>query len=151
MSVTESDQNGQATMTVASGAADAPDDLQDARTRARPDRTPGSANQPVTQGDAPWSMRAGNGIRKGASATISHPRTWGIWDQHPASLRVICKRRADSACQHPSVLVRWPANAGWAFVIAWAAVFTLVAVAPRNKTCWILAAVAVIVWLTWRH
>src|SRR5450755_1440965 len=118
MSVTDSDAEQAATATVNDEAPDGPPAFQVARTRDGQD-SGGTANEPGTHRDAPWSMRAGEGIRKGASATVSHPRTWGIWDQHPASLRVICTRKADSAsAAHPSILVRWPATAAWLLVIA---------------------------------
>jgi len=154
VSVTESDQNGQATKAIASGALTPPEDLQDARTRATPHPTPGNVNEAsgaVTQSDVPWSLRAGNALRSGWKASVTHPRKWGIWDQHPASTRAVLRRAGQyGPCSNPNALVRWPARAAAAAVAGWSAVFCTLAVAPRSKTCWWLLIVALVALLTWK-
>jgi len=96
-------------------------------------------------------MRAGSAIRSGTKASISHPRTWGIWDQHPASTRAVARRGAQSGpSNHPNAFIRWPARVTWVLVTAWSAFFCLLAVSPRNKTCWALGTVGLIALLTWR-
>jgi hypothetical protein len=142
----------QATVIDASGAGDGESTSQVARMRAMTDRTPGTASLPAAGRGAAWSLRAGESIRRGAAAVISRPRTWGVWDWHPASSRVVVSRVSQvSGYTHPSILVRWPFRAGAALIAAWSVFFCTLAVAPRSKTCWIVAAVAIACVLTWRH
>ena len=149
MNVTERDEEQAAAATSgeeAPGSASAP---QVARARDD-DRTPGSGNSDGTTGDTPWWERTGKVIRSGTRTAISHPRAWPVWDQHPASPRATCARaRQAGGWESDDLLIRWPTRAVWSLIICWSALFCLIAVAPRNKTCWLIAGVILIAWLTW--
>jgi hypothetical protein len=129
---------GEATTTKVDAAGDGPEGPQDARAGARPERTSSDNATAITQGDAPWSHRAGRRLRGGASATFVHPARWAIWDRHPASARAVMRR-----CE-VSRLPRFI----WFALAAWTAFFSLVAVTPRNSVCFLLAACLLVAVLT---